>query len=230
MLLLTPCRNYPASGKVLVRTGVVLQVKDSLVTANKSTIQKAQLQEIDVQVVICSHIAEHLYPVCAVSPKLLGSSLPDARHPLTSKEVEDAKLHGTQHGQEALSDQEGEQEVACHRDGVTTAACLQGLHLRAHQPGQRPPGPGKASNEDADEHNDHNAGRLRQVAISCEHGAQNGPDHNLSNNHLNTTLKEPEATTSPGEKETGRKHSDKSFTLGQLAAGIGFLYIGISCM
>lgn len=40
--------------------------------------------------------------------------------PLTSKEVEDAKLHGAQHRQEALTNQESQQEVGSDADRIPT--------------------------------------------------------------------------------------------------------------
>lgn len=52
-----------------------------------------------------------------------------------------ADLHGTEHGEEALANDEGEEEVDSHGQALACGAGLQWLDLTRHQPAQRTPRP-----------------------------------------------------------------------------------------
>ncbi len=50
-------------------------------------------------------------------------------------------LEGAEHGQEALADDEGEQEVDGHSEALASRARLQRLDLARYQPPERTPAP-----------------------------------------------------------------------------------------
>ena len=53
------------------------------------------------------------------------------------------------HGEVGLADDEGEEEVDADSDSLACVSGLNVMELRGHQPPQGPPGPGKASSEEA---------------------------------------------------------------------------------
>lgn len=126
----------------------------------------------------------------------------------TCKEVEDSPLHLAQHGQEALTNHKGQQEVDHGVECSAGRACVQRLDLGAHQPGDGAPTPRMARDEEAYNDNEANDGSVTHGACCCHLCGHHGTHGNHSCHHLKTTLNQPETAT-----QAARTHQKNSMSV-----------------
>ncbi|ERN09403.1 hypothetical protein AMTR_s00029p00047020 [Amborella trichopoda] len=84
------------------------------------------------------------------------------------EEEEETKLHVTEHGQENLSNDEGEEQVHRDIDALTSRPNLKREDFRGDQPAQWSPGPRKGGDVDANEEDHQIRIGFREGSLACE--------------------------------------------------------------
>lgn len=113
----------------------------------------------------------------------------------SGEEQEDAPLEGTKHGEESLSDNEGEEHVGEDGDALAGGPDLQREDLAGNEPAERAPGPSEACDEDAEQDHDEDCvacGETDGVLLQLQ--GEQYSDYHLRAEHLHAGLEKQEST------------------------------------